>query len=418
MSEVIPEGWSFEPLSSLAHYYNGRAFKPEDWSTQGLPIIRIAQISNKNAPVDHYAGSDVSTNNRITNGDLIFSWSATLAALIWNRGDAVLNQHIFKVVEKEGTDREFLHQVLLNSIEPLAELSHGSTMKHIKKSALDEFIVETPPLPEQQKIATILSSVDDVIEKTRAQIDKFKDLKTGMMQELLTQGIGHTEFKDSPVGRIPKIWSVIKVQELLADTKYALRSGPFGSALLKSELVSSGYPLLGIDNVHVEELRSVFKRFVSREKFQELEKYAVFPNDVMVTIMGTVGRCCVVPEGFCEALSSKHVWTLTLKQEKYIPQLLCWQINFSDWVKQQFLNESQGGVMESISSSTLKSLMVPLPPIGEQRKIADAHKSLSEQITRKEGQLSSLLDLKNALMQDLLTGKVRVKPDPTEVAAA
>lgn len=294
----------------------------------------------------------------------------------------------------------------------------GVTRYGLTIDAIKNAVLQVPQLSEQQKIATILSSVDDVIEKTRAQIDKLKDLKTGMMQELLTQGIGHTEFKDSPIGKIPKVWSMIKVQELLVDTKYALRSGPFGSALLKSELVHSGIPLLGIDNVHVEELRSVFKRFVSNEKFQELKKYRVFPNDVMVTIMGTVGRCCVVPEDFGIALSSKHVWTLSLDKEKYFPELLCWQINFSDWVKNQFLNESQGGVMESISSSTLKGLMVPVPPIEEQKKIVDVHKSLSKRIMRKSDQLRTLIDLKKALMQDLLTGKVRVKVDSPETVAA
>src|SRR5690606_18090409 len=91
----------------------------------------------------------------------------------------------------------------------------GTTRTRIARGILSQIEVLTPPLPEQQRIATILSSVDDVIEKTRAQIDKLKDLKTGMMQELLTQGIGHTEFKDSPVGRVPASWNVKHIGDLL-----------------------------------------------------------------------------------------------------------------------------------------------------------------------------------------------------------
>lgn len=272
----------------------------------------------------------------------------------------------------------------------------------------------SPPLSEQKKIAAILTSVDDVINKTQAQIDKLKDLKTAMMQELLTCGVGvdgkpHTEFKDSAVGKIPKGWACERLESLLVVGKNSMRSGPFGSALLKHELVPKGHPYLGIDNVHVERFEKKYKRFVSDEKFEQLKRYKVNESDVMITIMGTVGRSCVVPKGIGKALSSKHVWTMSFDQKKYIPELVCWQLNYSEWVKAQFKNESQGGVMESISSKTLKELWLPVPPISEQMKIREVHMSLSNLIREKEGALAKKVALKKALMQDLLTGKVRVK---------
>lgn len=269
-------------------------------------------------------------------------------------------------------------------------------------------------LTEQQKIATILSSVDDAIEKTRAQINKLKDLKIGMMQDLLTRGIGHSEFKDSKLGRIPDSWDVATVESLLSNTENPMRSGPFGSALLKKELVDNGIPLLGIDNVHVEHFRRSFKRFVTNEKFKILSRFSVHPGDVMVTIMGTVGRCCVVPQTIGKALSSKHVWTITLDQNKYLPDLLCWQINFAVWVKKHFQNESQGGVMDSISSTTLKMLLVPVPPIEEQKRIVKVYQCLMQNIENKESKFRSLSILRKALMQDLLTGKVRVNVENHE----
>ena len=189
MNEMVPEGWELKPLSTLADYHNGRAFKPEDWSKDGLPIVRIAQINDPFQETDHYRGSDVLDKHLITKGDLIFSWSATLKAILWKQYDAVLNQHLFKVIEKPHTSRLFLQQLLENSITKLAESSHGSTMQHIKKGVLDEFHCPIPPLPEQKKIASILTSVDEVIENTQSQIDKLQDLKKGTMNELLTKGI-------------------------------------------------------------------------------------------------------------------------------------------------------------------------------------------------------------------------------------
>ncbi|WJJ94240.1 restriction endonuclease subunit S [Neopusillimonas aromaticivorans] len=133
---------------------------------------------------------------------------------------------------KRGTLAEYLYYYI-DSIRPeLERISAGSTFSEIPSSSVKKLEITLPPLPEQQKIATILSSVDDVIEKTRAQIDKLKDLKTGMMQELLTQGIGHTEFKDSPVGRIPASWYVAKIDDLVSKVGSGIT--PKGVAILTS----------------------------------------------------------------------------------------------------------------------------------------------------------------------------------------
>ncbi len=199
----IPEEWDIKKFSDLAQYINGRAFKPQDWGRTGLPIIRILQLNDPTADCDYYDG-EVDERNIIVNGDLVFSWSATLAVIIWNRGKAALNQHLFKVVPSDDIDKRFLRYRIDASIEYLARMSHGSTMKHIKKGVLDEVSVAIPPLPEQRKIAEILSTVDEAIEKTDAIIQETQQLKKGLMQKLFTEGIGHTRFKETKIGRIPE----------------------------------------------------------------------------------------------------------------------------------------------------------------------------------------------------------------------
>ena len=121
-----------------------------------------------------------------------------------------------------------------------------------------------------------------------------------------------------------------------------MRSGPFASALLKHELVASGIPFLGIDNIHIEQFKSDFVRFVTPRKFAELSRYRVLPDDVVITIMGTVGRCCVIPDGFGEMLSSKHLWTMTFNQSKVLPEMVCWQLNHAPWVLLEVPGEVSG----------------------------------------------------------------------------
>ncbi|MCC4796722.1 hypothetical protein BCT30_17575 [Enterovibrio norvegicus] len=432
MSNSVPEGWRVEKLvdCGIGGISNGVFCDPKKVGS-GYKLINVYEM---------YQGYGIDVNltrrlqldkkefekNKVNFGDVFFTRSSLkLEGIAYcninlsNDDDITYDGHLMRIVpDRKAVIPEYLARFCLSDDARKYFMSSAkhSTMTTIAQADIAPLPVLLPPLPEQQKIAKILTSVDDVIEKTQAQIDKLKDLKTGMMQELLTRGVGvdgkpHTEFKDSPVGRIPVGWECVQLESLLHQRKNSMRSGPFGSALLKHELVPTGYPYLGIDNVHVEHFETSYKRFVSDEKFEQLKKYAVYEDDVMITIMGTVGRSCVVPHGLGRALSSKHVWTMTFDQTKYLPSLICWQLNYSDWVKKQFRNESQGGVMDSISSKTLKELWMPVPSLGEQQHFHKIHEALTSQIQAKELALKKKRNLKKALMQDLLTGKVRVKVD-------
>ncbi len=248
-----------------------------------------------------------------------------------------------------------------------------------------------PPFDEQRRIAEVLRSVDEAIAANMALLDGVKAAKQGTMDAALSDG-----FPEVPL------------EALLAKTRYPMRSGPFGSALLKSELQPTGIPFLGIDNVHVERFVPVYRRFVSEDKYRQLARFTVYPGDIMVTIMGTVGRCCVVPRDVGIAISSKHVWTLSVDQARYSPALLAWQINHYPPVLEQLQVSAQGGIMSAISSSTLRELLVPLPSPEEVKSIEDLLLSFNRQIAALEAEKSEARLLKAALMSDLLSGRVRV----------
>lgn len=189
-----------------------------------------------------------------------------------------------------------------------------------------------------------------------------------------------------------------------------MRSGPFGSALLKHELVDAGIPFLGIDNIHVERFLPEFSRFVTPQKFRELSRYRVLPDDVVITIMGTVGRCCVVPEGYGEMLSSKHLWTMTFDQARILPHLVCWQLCHAPWVSRYFKAKSQGGIMDAIQSSTLKQVRISTPPLPEQQRILQIYQESKAHLDEMYDVSAKLRLQKSGLMQDLLSGKVSVAP--------
>jgi len=350
-------------------------------------------------------------NEAISNKDAIIMGDGGVASIAYAEGNYSYSSHNFGFFsENTSVLTQYIYRALEEFL-PVIDYKGfvGSGIKNIDKNFLFDLYLQIPPLPEQKKIASILTSLDEVIESTQKQIDKLQDLKKATMNELLTKGIGNTEFKESELGQIPKSWEVMRLEELLdKETIYPMRSGPFGSALLKNELVSEGVPFLGIDNVHIEEFRGDFKRFITKEKFTELSRYEVFPNDVIVTIMGTVGRCCVIPNDIPKAISSKHTWVITLDSKLMLSRLVCWQVNHSNWVLKHFADNSQGGVMDAISSVTLKKTLLPVPPLEEQKAILKTYFKLENLKRTLLLKLSQTKSLKKSLMQDLLTGKVRV----------
>lgn len=315
----------------------------------------------------------------------------------------------------------FLYHIMLGNglLAETRRVEVGSNYPAVNESDVRQFPLDCPPVPEQRRIAEILDTLDEAIRATEQVIAKLQQVKQGLLHDLLTRGIDehgelrdpgrHPEqFKDSPLGLVPRDWIVQSVEELLADVDPAMRSGPFGSALLKDELVSTGVPLLGIDNVHVERFVREFTRFVTPRKAVELSRYRVRPRDVMITIMGTVGRCALVPDDIGEALSSKHVWTLTFDQTRYSPYLACLQFNYAPWVLAHFGQDEQGGIMSAIRSETLRTTQLPVPPPDEQRRIVSVLSDLDHRLAGEALDADKLRTLKHGLMDDLLTGRVRV----------
>ena len=314
-------------------------------------------------------------------------------------------------------DTEYLLHNLSFRYSELRSRSAGGGRAGLTKTILEQLPLPLPAVPEQSKIAEVLSTIHGAIEQSEALIAKQQRIKTGLMQDLLTRGIDEHgnlrseqthKFKDSPLGRIPVEWEVRDLQSLLANVSSPMRSGPFGSALLKEELVESGVPLIGIDNVLPERFVPDFRRFVSPKKVVQLHRYRVRPRDLMITIMGTVGRCCVVPENIGEALSSKHVWTLSLNQDLYSPFLACLQINHSPWVHDHFARDEQGGIMASIRSETLRTTRLPTPPPPEMLRIEQVLCAAADDLRQIENMMGKIALLKTGLMQDLLTGNRRV----------
>ncbi len=162
--EDTPAGWSRIRMGEATEFINGLAFKPEEWKEAGLPIVRIQNLSNPLQPL-HYTDKEIPEKFIIDDGQLLFSWSATLDAFIWNRGKACLNQHIFKLVPQPFIDKIYLYYLLKAIVEEYKKVTHGSTMKHITKGIFENYEILLPPLAEQKRIVAKIQELFEQIDK-------------------------------------------------------------------------------------------------------------------------------------------------------------------------------------------------------------------------------------------------------------
>lgn len=182
--------WESRMVGDLFKLINGCAFKPEDWKSTGTPIIRIQNLNNPSAEFN-YSQAPVPERNRVKPGDLLFAWSGTLGssfgARIWNGPSGVLNQHIFKVLmDEQKITLPFALLTLAKVEEDIAKKSHGfkASFVHVKKSDLVKVSLPLPPLPEQQRIAACLSSLNVLIAAAAHELDTLKSHKQGLIQQL------------------------------------------------------------------------------------------------------------------------------------------------------------------------------------------------------------------------------------------
>ena len=320
-----------------------------------------------------------------------------------------VNNHAHILKAKRGHETRYVHYSLVHT--NILKHINGGTRAKLNQSDMREIAYLTPPLPEQKKIAAILSSVDDLIEKTRAQIDKLKHLKTGMMQELLTKGIGHTEFKDSPLGRIPSSWNV----KSLGALSSFVTSGSRGWAQYYS---SSGAIFIRIGNLTREHINLRFEDtvYVTPPASAEGKRTQVTIGDVLISITADLGVIGVVNESIGEAFVNQHISLVRLNE----PALARWVGHFLAFEnsQKQFIANNDAGAKAGLNLPAIRKTLVAIPAKDEREKIVASLDSVDQDVSLKRDRLQRLLNLKKALMQDLLTGKVRVKVDQKESAVA
>lgn len=404
--------WSNSTVGDLCSLLNGLPFKPEDWTQRGTPIIRIQNLNGSQE--FNYYDKTIPEAFHVPPGTLLFSWSGNRGTSFgpyqWSGPTGILNQHIFKVSPKAEVNSSWLYYALDIARQLAERAAHGgSGLVHVRRGDLLGYHIPTPPLPEQHKIAQILDFVGKQLQTAEKLVAKLKLVKQGLLHDLLTRGIDdngelrdpdrHPEqFQDSPLGRIPRNWTSRPLQEVTtAPICYGIvQPGPY---------CPHGPFVLTISDLHGD-FSSGLHRVDPRIDAQ-YARSRVRASDLLLSIKGTIGRVGIAPEWYSGNISRD------LGRSRFasavIPQFASQYL--SGPIGQRRLELSVVGTTRAeLSIRVLVHLQIPVPPVPEQSQIVERLGALDRLLSFNERSLAKLRLLKQALMDDLLTGRVRVTP--------
>lgn len=389
---MVPKGWMLLQVSDICKLQNGNSFKPHEWDTKGLPIIRIQNL-NGSGNYNYFSGVP-QDKWLVEPGQLLFSWAGTkgvsFGPFIWNGPKGVLNQHIYKVFANENVHEHWLYLALLHITQKIEAQAHGfkSTLLHVQKKDINNQFVLTPPVAEQKKISQILSTWNKAISVTEKLLANSQQQKKALIQQLLT---GKKRLLDENGVRFSGEWCTCTLSEV---AHIIMGSSPKSEAYNDNGL---GLPLIQ-GNADIKCRVSCPRVYTS-----DITKECT-PGDILLSVRAPVGTVALSQHKACIGRGISAIKSKRKMSQSFLYQ---WFL----WFEPKWCYLSQGSTFESINSDDIKTLKLSVPNFEEQQKIAAVLSAADTEISTLEKKLACLKNEKKALMQQLLTGKRRVKVD-------
>lgn len=289
---------------------------------------------------------------------------------------------VIKPKDDKKLSAQYVYQYIKANIGLLEKGFKGAGLKHISKSYIANLIIPLCSHLDQQRIVYLLSKVEKLILQRKQSLLQLDELIKSIFIKMFKNNNPNVEK-----------WPLVTIESLASYHKGSMRTGPFGSNLLHSEFKSEGdVAVLGIDNAVQNKFCWGESRYINLKKYEELKNYRVYPDDIIITIMGTVGRSAVIPQNIPLAINTKHLAAITLNKEEANPKFISFSIHSDPYIINQFKRRNRGAIMSGLNLTIIKATKLKKPPLELQNKFAlllDMIDSL------KEKYLSNLINLEN-----------------------
>jgi type I restriction enzyme S subunit len=402
----IPNSWKVNALNEITKVYDGTHQTPK-YVEKGIPFYSVEHVTANDFSKTKFVSKEVfiKENQRVKleKGDILMTRIGDVGTVKYIDWDVNASFYVSLALIKQ--QETFNGKYIAHFIESRAfkkelwkRIIHTAFPRKINLGEIGKCLVVLPPLPEQQKIAEILGTVDAKIEVIDQQITETQELKKGLMQRLLTKGIGHTEFKDSPLGEIPKSWEISKLRDVAEFSN--------GKGHEKSIDENGRYIVVN-------------SKFISTEgevkKFSNQNLSPLRENDITMVMSDipngkAIAKCFIIDENERYTLNQR-ICSIQVNDKCHY-KYLYYVMNRNRY----YLAFDNGVSQTNLRKDEVLDCPIQLPPLQEQQKIAKMLSTVDDKIeVLTEGKIN-YQELKKGLMQQLLTGKVRVKLNSTVTA--
>lgn len=410
---LLPEDWEVVILKEAAEINKESVDPTREFPDEDFLYIDIDSIENEAGvirSVKGVVGKDAPSRARrvIRKNDVLMSTVRPYLkafAIVPEKYDGQICSTGFAVLScKAAFLPRFLLYVLFSKpfLDQCNRVMVGGQYPALNSSQVERIRIPHPPKPEQEKIAEILSTVDEGIGKVDEAIQKTERLRKGLMQKLLTKGIGHKEFRDTELGNIPKGWKLARISDI-GEVKGGKRL-PKGHNLVEHKTQHPYIRVVDFKNMSVDASNI---RYLPRETYDLIKSYTISSNDAYISIAGTVGLAGTVPRELDGANLTENAAKLC-NLRSVTNEFLAYALN-SRIGQSQVLSLVGKAQQPKLALFRIEKIKVPLPPILEQKKITEILDAVDEKLKLLRERREKLERVKKGLMNDLLTGKRRVK---------
>jgi type I restriction enzyme S subunit len=413
-----PDHWDRRPLYSLAEWVNGLAFRDIQFSSSGMPVIKIAEIKGGISGQTKFTQQTFDESVRVRPGDLLFSWSGqpetSIDAFWWRGPEGWLNQHVFRVTPADGIDPTFFYY-LLRYLKPnfvgIARNKQTTGLGHVTKRDLESIDGATPPLPEQRAIAHILGTLDYKIELNRRMSETLEAMARTLFKSWFVDSppvrakadgrdpglpqpladLFPARLVDSELGEIPEGWEVKSLDEIARFLN--------GLALQK-------YPPVGdrsLPVIKIAQLRAGNTTGADRASADLDEDYVVKDGDILFSWSGSLE--CVLWAGGEGALN-QHLFKVT---SATYPRWLCYLGVHLHLERFRHIAAGKATTMGHIQRHHLSDAQLVVPPVQLLRAITEHIEPIIESLWKRAVESRTLAALRDTLLPKLISGELRVK---------
>lgn len=355
--------------------------------------IPVYSVTNTQGFCQDYFGKEVASKDKSTykivpRGYFAYNPSRiNVGSVDWQRNeDRVIVSPLYNVFSVSSElEPQYLYYYLKSdfALQRIKATARGSVRDNLRLNMLAEFPITIPSIIEQQKVIDILDNVTGLINLYSVQLQKLDELVEVRFIEM---------FIDSHVA---DAWTRCTISDVSMD----MRTGPFGSALHHGEFVDEGVFVLGIDNAVENKFSYNKMRYITEEKYCQLKRYTVFPGDVIITIMGTVGRSAVIPDDMPKAINTKHLACITVDTKKINPYFLSSAFQIHPDIRAQLQKECKGAIMNGLNLTIIKGLSFKCPPLALQEEFVAFYKQIEKVKLSVQNSIEQIEILKKALLQ-------------------